>query len=654
MMAMFAMSCLAGVSVKHIASTYVPARVLASIDTVFIHGDSLSGRTNSGALERTINQDTLAGGVRINPNRVYALNEGQVYFQQAPICFNDPNARLIIVGVPSSYGTQKPIILMDPQLYAPILSNIVYGSIEIRNIHWQAMQLDGNLNYELFVCGTGINQGQSLTIDNCLFEFSNVDLFDCTDELGAIGGWTHGASFRITNSYFRDLFCPFQWWDSRIFQCRHPIDTMWIENNTITGGGITIFQSNQLTDFQFINHNTILNNKKYWLNSPYHHITYITNNIFVNQNWVGEDTNVLSCGVDPDNSFGSTINVDTNSAAIGEIVQPKFILDPTHFTDDLSFENMRVYVADNINYYDPLLVNGYYESDKYKLASLGALPSYINWCFSNFPFPVENVPCQWMNKRTQSLFNDHRGAFIEERTSAADPGLVTPAIADASVVDSMAAWNQNMWGDPRFPQGVSLCNTRYIFGDYDPTTIPGVKTEDGSGITKFTDLTENFKPTLAPKSGIDGFPIGSLIWDDVQNASFVTELPEARFALAHVQYDLALNTRVGIGSAKTGTPQRYGLSQNYPNPCNPSTNIGYTIASSKEQVAGSTKQVGMERVRLVVYDLLGREVAVLVDGYQTPGEHRVTFDARSLASGIYFYRLIAGGVVQTRKMALVR
>ena len=98
----------------------------------------------------------------------------------------------------------------------------------------------------------------------------------------------------------------------------------------------------------------------------------------------------------------------------------------------------------------------------------------------------------------------------------------------------------------------------------------------------------------------------------------------------------------------------FKLEQNYPNPCNPSTNIGYTIASSKEQVAGSTKQVGMERVRLVVYDLLGREVAVLVDGYQTPGEHRVTFDARKLASGVYFYRLVAGGAVQTRKMALVR
>jgi hypothetical protein len=62
----------------------------------------------------------------------------------------------------------------------------------------------------------------------------------------------------------------------------------------------------------------------------------------------------------------------------------------------------------------------------------------------------------------------------------------------------------------------------------------------------------------------------------------------------------------------------------------------------------------MERVNLVVYDLLGREVAVLVDGYQTPGEHRVTFDARRLSSGEYFYKLTAGNNVQTRKMVLVK
>jgi ELWxxDGT repeat protein len=110
----------------------------------------------------------------------------------------------------------------------------------------------------------------------------------------------------------------------------------------------------------------------------------------------------------------------------------------------------------------------------------------------------------------------------------------------------------------------------------------------------------------------------------------------------------------GVAVSGKELPGNFALYQNYPNPFNPSTNIGYTIASSKEQVAGSMKQVGMERVRLAVYDLLGREVAVLVDGYQTPGEHHVMFDARSLASGVYFYRLVSGGSVQTRKMTFVR
>ena len=103
-----------------------------------------------------------------------------------------------------------------------------------------------------------------------------------------------------------------------------------------------------------------------------------------------------------------------------------------------------------------------------------------------------------------------------------------------------------------------------------------------------------------------------------------------------------------VGEAKNDMPGVFALSQNYPNPFNPSTIIAYTIAGDLEKGRGG------ERVRLSVYDVLGREVAVLVDGVQTPGEHRVTFGARTLASGIYYCRLIAGGAVQTRKMALVR
>jgi len=126
-----------------------------------------------------------------------------------------------------------------------------------------------------------------------------------------------------------------------------------------------------------------------------------------------------------------------------------------------------------------------------------------------------------------------------------------------------------------------------------------------------------------------------------------------RYRLRQVDLSGAVHYSESVGVLTTGISPvarllSFSLAQNFPNPCNPSTIIAYTIAGDLEKGRGG------ERVRLSVYDLLGREVAVLVDGYQTPGEHRVTFDARSLASGIYFYRLVAGGQSLSRKLVLLK
>jgi hypothetical protein len=83
------------------------------------------------------------------------------------------------------------------------------------------------------------------------------------------------------------------------------------------------------------------------------------------------------------------------------------------------------------------------------------------------------------------------------------------------------------------------------------------------------------------------------------------------------------------------------LLQSYPNPFNPTTTIRYQLTS-------------LAHVTLSVFDLLGREVATLVDDMEEPGEKRATFDGSALASGVYFYRLRAGDFVQTRKLVLVR
>lgn len=106
-------------------------------------------------------------------------------------------------------------------------------------------------------------------------------------------------------------------------------------------------------------------------------------------------------------------------------------------------------------------------------------------------------------------------------------------------------------------------------------------------------------------------------------------------------------TAVGVAAEQTA-PADYALLQNFPNPFNPATEIRYVVAG------GGTSGSGASPVRIEVYDLLGREVAVLVDESKTPGAYSVSFDAKGLSSGVYLYRLTAGNFGQTRRMLLVR
>ncbi len=101
------------------------------------------------------------------------------------------------------------------------------------------------------------------------------------------------------------------------------------------------------------------------------------------------------------------------------------------------------------------------------------------------------------------------------------------------------------------------------------------------------------------------------------------------------------NQNVIIGINIEPEPLKFSLKQNYPNPFNPSTTISYSI--QKE-----------ERVLLKVYDILGNEVAILVNEEKPAGNYRIQFKTASLASGIYFYKIRAGSFVQTKKMILLK
>ena len=96
-----------------------------------------------------------------------------------------------------------------------------------------------------------------------------------------------------------------------------------------------------------------------------------------------------------------------------------------------------------------------------------------------------------------------------------------------------------------------------------------------------------------------------------------------------------------VRDCQDGVAAQWGLEQNYPNPFNPKT-----VISGQLPVASHLK--------LVVYDLLGREVTVLLDEYKAPGTYRVAFDGAGLASGVYICRMTAGNYVGCMKMALIK
>jgi hypothetical protein len=100
------------------------------------------------------------------------------------------------------------------------------------------------------------------------------------------------------------------------------------------------------------------------------------------------------------------------------------------------------------------------------------------------------------------------------------------------------------------------------------------------------------------------------------------------------------NIFVGINNIST-IPETYSLSQNYPNPFNPKTMIEFSIPKS-------------ENVKITVFDILGREVMVLVNDIFKAGSYEVDFNASGLASGVYMYKINAGDFTDTKKMLLVK
>ncbi len=155
-------------------------------------------------------------------------------------------------------------------------------------------------------------------------------------------------------------------------------------------------------------------------------------------------------------------------------------------------------------------------------------------------------------------------------------------------------------------------------------------------LTNTSNLDERY-PSIS-KWNQRGF--ANITWQEDRQPgahAFNDAAPISRSTLIHYRWPLVI-TDVRVG---TELPSAYQLEQNYPNPFNPSTRIAYNIP------------VGSD-VSLKVYNALGQEVATLVNDHRSAGNYEADFSGSTLASGVYYYTLKAGGFAATKKMVLMK
>lgn len=145
-----------------------------------------------------------------------------------------------------------------------------------------------------------------------------------------------------------------------------------------------------------------------------------------------------------------------------------------------------------------------------------------------------------------------------------------------------------------------------------------------------------------------GFISGHGTTTDPQNYSFTDEAVSTgryQYRLKQIDFDGSFEYSTII-EVTIESPGEFSIEQNYPNPFNPSTKIKYSIPA-----VGSRDRVSVE---LKVYDVLGNEVAILVNEEKPAGEYEIEFNGAKLPSGIYFYQLKGEGFLQTKKMVLLK
>ncbi len=560
-------------------------------DTLVVKDDFEYGHTNTLYLLMT--SDSLAPATR-----VYELQNGGVYS-----CANNPvtssKYRTVIMGPSQTFlkvsqeSLQPPIITGDATAATPTYGGMnIAKDLLIKNVDLEIGNSAGNGGGWAFFNFNGA--GYRLQVDNSILEHTWWTW---------VGGPPADTRVFFTNDYFVNL-------DGH--SCRRNggvtdfngtgvthEDTLSVQNCTHVNvqGTLYKFRYGVAVDKVVFNHNDFIDCAGFvFMNNGDQTNMSVTNNIFVNCQLQGY------CNVLQKADAGE---VDMDSLAMGLV---NVRVDSTFLANGQNF-----YADKNLVYWDPSL------SDIVSTLNTTAVDGNTQWVSQMIP----------MNTRTAALFNDN--ATYPKLVST---GWITPSDYPAfkktdvlfttqlaklkayaiACVDTSYGTPLDSWRQASNPEV-----TNFIYADW-PVPI---------------DLSYTDANLLT--AGLGGFPLGDLNWFPTEYASWKAQESTELATIAGV---LDGSVQVGVHDGQQ-LPDKFQLEQNYPNPFNPSTVINFTIPKA-----------GI--VSLKVYNVLGQEVATLVNGYKAPQAYTVNFDGANLSTGIYFYTLKYGDKSITKKMLLLK
>ena len=534
-----------------------------------------------GNLNQVINGDTTQSGARVNPNRVYVLQQtGDVdttYFLTNQIQI--PN--LTLVGKVNPKTGNIPVLqpFVNPDGSSP--GNFAVGEahsfVHFVNLFCLGTRTDGSQVTQQCVSANG--DTVTYIMDHCIFEN-----FGSTGTPNILNTWSSaGDVIKVSHCLFRDNQSavpqnPGMNWSGPAV---NGVDTMIVTNCSFFVMGGNIVGSGTSVGYFKFDHNTIFMHTK---SSPFScrgmGNAYITNNILYSCYSAGLDSNhVFNTQVYNANFYGLPAIFTLDSLQAGE---NRF----TEATREIQVENNAYFwpkgILDN---FSTLNSDPQYQAVGGKIYS----PGFMS-----------------VRPGAEPILQDPGIKF--SNNDSTDPGFDPSLVAAA--VDSMTAYVRYVWAN-----GGSGLGSRPFVDATDPLNhFAGVPANWQT--TQGYDVPDNLRYTNAALlTAANGLPLGDLTW-----------WPDKT---------------TGVEQIPNSVPTNYTLSQNYPNPFNPSTQIEYSVPKS-----------GF--VTIKVYNLLGQEVATLVNQEQRAGSYKVDFDATKLASGVYMYQLHAGNFNLTKKMILMK